>query len=370
MKRYFLVYVLITLAAWASLLSQELVAKVDSRFGNFIVEQLSKNLANPWGMAFLPDGTLLVTSKGGKILSWDGNKMQSFDLNLAVAVIGQGGLLDIAIHPNFDKNSWIYLTFAEAGQQGYSTALARARWTASGPREVEVIWSGQRKTNATAHFGSRLAFGPEGALYMSFGDRGESQRAQDPADFAGKIIRLTDQGKPHPGNPKIAGAAAEVFSLGHRNVQGMVYDEANSRMLLTEHGPRGGDELNILKAGANYGWPLVTFGLDYNGSIISSQSTRPGIEAPVLHWTPSIAPSGLVIYFGKAFPKWQGHIISGNLAGRELRRIILEGSRPISQESLLKGQIGRIRDLEIGPDGLIYLITDEKAGQLLVLRPL
>ena len=335
-----------------------LIPLVRSEKADFRVVRLATGLDSPWGLAFLPDGTLLGTLSPGKLFASRNGKVTTAAFPLPVDSRGQGGLLDVAVAADFATTSLVYFTYSLKGIQGSSTALARGRWTGSELQQVVTLWKEQKPSGTTHHYGSRLAFGPDGMLYLSLGERGEQNRAQDPLDNAGKVLRLTPEGKPNPG----------VYTLGHRNPQGLTFRPGTSELWLSEHGPKGGDEINLLQAGANYGWPLVTFGVNYNGTPVSPDTQRPGLEPPKTFWVPSIAPSGLAFYTGSRFAGWTGNLFSGSLAGQELRRMEFSGQAITAQETLLKGKIGRIRDVENGPDGLLYLITDE--GDLLRLEPL
>jgi len=306
----------------------------------FRVVTLAQGLEHPWGMAFLPDGTLLVTERPGRLrrVTPQGLDPQPIAGVPEVFAQGQGGLLDIALHPNHAENGWIYLSYAAPGPGGGGTRVARARLGEGGLQDLEVIFDMERKTPARQHFGSRLAFDEQGFLYISTGDRGERHRAQDLGDSAGKVLRITDAG----GIP--------IWSH--------------------EHGPQGGDEINILAPGVNYGWPLITHGREYTGEPVGQGlAAAPGLASPLLHWTPSIAPSGMTFYTGEAFPEWRGNLFVGALAGQHLARLVLDGERVVAEERLLEGAVGRIRDVRQGPDGLLYLLTDAPSGSLLRLEP-
>jgi glucose/arabinose dehydrogenase len=332
-------------------------------------------------LAFLPDGGLLISERPGRLLllSSDGSRQEIRGLP-AVSSSGQGGLLDLALHPDFQQNRLVYWTYAAPGPGGASTALARGRLDGNSLRDVRVLWTMQKRSGTRVHFGSRIRFGADGKIYMTTGERGDQSRARDPADSAGKVIRLNDDGTIPPDNPFAGrrGYLPELYSLGHRNAQGLAFRPAlnsspgsgSGQLWLTEHGPKGGDEVNIVKPGADYGWPLTTYGVAYSGARIAEFPTAPGIEPPVLHWTPSIAPSGLEFYTGIAFPSWRGDLLAGSLIGQKLVRIRLSGDGVTGQDILLDGQLGRIRDVRVGPDGLVYLLTDERNGGLFRLEPL
>ena len=330
----------------------------------------------PWSLAFLPDGRSLVTEREGRLLIVDGGRVASVSGVPKVDSAGQGGLLDVALHPRFAESRFVYLSFSEPGPGGASTAVFRARLD-EGPGRApsladgRVIWRAAKKTAATIQYGSRLAFDAAGFLFVATGDRGEGRRARDVADGQGKVLRLRDDGSlpgdnPHAGGPGDAGA---VWTVGHRNPQGLAVNPADGLPWLSEHGPKGGDEINVVLRGADYGWDLTTFGVAYSGATVGVGPTAPGVTDPVLHWTPSIAPSGLAFYDGEAFPSWRGSLLSGSLAGRMLVRIELDGRRAVGQEVLLDGTVGRIRDVRVGPDGLVYLLSDGVDGRLRRLEP-
>jgi glucose/arabinose dehydrogenase len=288
-----------------------------------------------------------------------------------IRAAGQGGLLDIALHPDYARNGLVYWSYAAPGPGGSSTALARGRLEGNALKEVRVLWTMQKRSGTTIHYGSRIRFGYDGKLYLTTGDRGDQSRARDPADAAGKVIRLNDDGSVPRDNPFIGkrGYLPELYSIGHRNAQGLAVRPGSGQLWLTEHGPRGGDEVNLVKPGLDYGWPLTTYGVAYSGARIAESPTAPGIEPPLWHWTPSIAPSGLDFYQGDAFPAWRGKLLAGSLAGQKLVLLSLEGDRVSREDLLLDGTIGRIRDLRVGPDGLVYILSDEKNGSLYRLEP-
>ena len=344
--------------------------------GAVVLAELPYVFSNPWSLAFLPDGRVLVTEREGRLLLVDGASSVPVAGLPKVAPAGQGGLLDIALHPRFAGNRFVYFSFAEPGAGGASTAVYRARLEegpGAAPALVEgrVIWRASRKTGAGVHFGSRLAFDAAGYLFVTTGERGDGKRARDPADGQGKVIRLRDDGSVPADNPFAGGPgdAPAVWSLGHRNAQGLAINPADGLPWLTEHGPKGGDEVNVVLRGADYGWDLVTYGVAYSGAKVGVGATAPGVTDPILHWTPSIAPSGLAFYAGDAFPHWNGSLLAGSLAGQKLVRLVLDGRRVTSEEVLLDGDIGRIRDVRVGPDGLVYLLSDGPAGKLWRLQP-
>ncbi|MFO7731799.1 MAG: PQQ-dependent sugar dehydrogenase [Spirochaetia bacterium] len=329
-------------------------------------------LDHPWALAFLPDGDMLISERPGRMLLYSGGDLKVVTGLPDIYASGQGGLLDIALHPQFEQNRWVYFTYSTAGSGGAGTALYRARLEGTRLTDGEQLYRLSRLTGTGRHFGSRIVFGPDGYLYMSIGERGDRYRAQQLDDAAGSTLRLNPDGS-IPGDNPFSGRSdvlAEIYSYGHRNAQGMAVHPQTGEIWQHEHGPRGGDEVNIIKAGANYGWPKVSFGEEYRGGPIGEGSVAPGIEAPLIHWTPSIAPSGMSFYTGDLFSEWRGDLFVGALAGQHLRRLELDGQQVVNQEVLLQGRIGRIRDVKVGPEGYLWLLTDEQNGSLYRLRPL
>ncbi|MBS3936498.1 MAG: PQQ-dependent sugar dehydrogenase, partial [Sulfuritalea sp.] len=289
-----------------------------------------------------------------------------------VAAIGQGGLLDVVLHPDYPRNGWLYLSFVAQGEGGYGTEVLRARLRDHRLTEVRIIFRMQPKTRSSLHFGSRLAFDRRGFLYITLGDRGDKDRAQRLDDHAGSVIRLHDDGRVPHDNPFLAtpGARPEKWTLGNRNIQGAALHPVTGELWTHEHGPQGGDEINVMRAGQNYGWPVITYGRNYViGTRIGEGTHKPGMAQPLHHWTPSIAPSGMSFYTGDRFPRWQGNLFVGALREQMLVRLELDGERIGRQEILLKAVVGRIRDVRAGPDGYLYLLTDSPEGELLRLEP-
>ncbi|MEQ1518825.1 MAG: PQQ-dependent sugar dehydrogenase [Usitatibacteraceae bacterium] len=337
-------------------------------------------LYHPWGLAFLPDGRMLVTERRGTMRIIDGGKLVAKPIEgiPKAAEHGQGGLLDVALHPKYAENGWVYWTY-NAGKSGeYGTELARGKLGGSRDapvmNNVEVLFQLQPKTGTAVHFGSRIVFDRQGFLYVTLGDRGDSpakgaaQRAQQLNDLAGKSIRLHDDGRVPADNPfvKTPGARPEIFTYGNRNMQGAALHPDTGRVWAHEHGPQGGDEVNILTAGGNYGWPVITYGANYgSGTKIGEGTNREGIVPPLHYWVPSIAPSGMAFYKGAVFPKWDGNLFVGALANQSLVRLTLNGDKIASEERIFEGKLGRIRDVRQGPDGFIYLLTDAAEGELL-----
>lgn len=344
----------------------------NSKHHSFHTKILTKNLEYPWGMAFLPNGDLLITEKKGRLRLFSKGQLTSISgLPKTIEKIGQGGLLDIAIDPNFSQTKWIYLSYSGKGQGGFSTEVIRGKLAGSRLMNIQTIFTQKPKLSGGYHFGSRLAFMNDGTLLITMGDRGRMEMAQDPHNHIGTIARIFPDGRIPNNNPFIKNpnnGLASVFTYGNRNVQGIAIRPKDGTVWAHEHGPKGGDEINIIEAGVNYGWPKITYGINYNGRPISDKTTAPGMAQPVLYWAPSIAPCGMTFYTGDHFPNWQGDIFVGALAKKHLRRIKLNGNKVIEQEILLPG-IGRVRDVESGPDGALYILLDSQNGQLIKILP-
>lgn len=345
----------------------------------FRVVELTRGLEHPWSVAFLPDGRFLVSERPGRLrlIAADGRlDPRSVAGVPAVVARGQGGLLDVVLHPHFASNGWVYLSYAGGGEGGAGTEVARGRLVsdAGGSRlvDLQVIYRQQPKSEARVHFGSRLVFGRDGMLYVTQGDRGEMERAQAPGDLAGKLVRLHDDGRVPADNPwrGVAGARPEAYSTGHRSMQGAALHPQSGALWTHENGPQGGDEINVIRPGRNYGWPVITYGVNYGlGTKIGVGTHQPGMEQPLYQWTPSIAPSGMAFYTGGRFPGWQGNLFVGALKAQALLRLALDGERVVGEERLLVGEVGRIRDVRQGADGFLYLLTDAADGRLLRLEP-
>jgi glucose/arabinose dehydrogenase len=338
----------------------------------FRIVRLVGGLEYPWALAFLPGGRFLISERPGRLLvvEKDGARRAVSGLP-EVRTAGQGGLLDIALHPDFARNGLVYWTYAAPGPGGSSTALARGRLEGYALKDARALWFMPKRSSSTVHYGSRIRFGIDGTLYLTTGERGDQSRARDPSDAAGKVIRLNDDGSVPPDNPFVGrkGYLPELYSIGHRNSQGLAVRPGSGQLWLTEHGPRGGDEVNLVKPGLDYGWPLTTYGVAYSGARIAESPVAPGIEPPLFYWTPSIAPSGLDFYQGDAFPAWRGRLLAGSLAGRRLVLLSLSGDTVAREDILIDGELGRIRDVRAGPDGFVYLLTDDDDGGLYRLEP-
>ena len=350
------------------------------------VETLARGLEHPWALAFLPDGRMLVTERPGRmrIVARDGRLGAPLAGLPRIAAFGQGGLMDVALHPDFARNGLVYFTHAAGSSEANATALARGRLSGNTLLDVQELARNPVTKVGGQHFGARLQWLPDGTLLMSVGDGGNPNprnmidgrnirdQAQNPRTWFGATLRLAADGKGAPGNPGARdprrGWDPRVWTIGHRNIQGLARDPKTGTVWATEHGAKGGDELNRLVAGANYGWPLVTHSVEYWDEAISSERSRPGMVDPVSVWTPSIAASGLAVYRGTAFRGWDGSLLAGGLMSQDVRRIRLDAQGRHAGETRIR--IGaRVRDVRVGPDGLVYVLTDEPEGRLLRLSP-
>jgi aldose sugar dehydrogenase len=343
---------------------------------------LAEDLEHPWGMAFLPDGGILITERPGRLRIYrDGQLQEQPVTGLPDVFTGnQGGLLDVSLHPDFARNNTIYLTYASGTEQANRTTVARARYLDGQLQAVDEIFRARPDKPQGQHFGSRLAWLPDGTLLVSIGDGGNPpleidgtlarEHAQRLDSHWGSLIRINEDGSVPPDNPMRTDSDArpEIFSYGHRNIQGLAVDPRQQRIWVTEHGPLGGDELNLVQTGRNHGWPMATYGADYRtGERWTPHRTHPDFVSPKAVWTPAIAPSGLMIYQGDRFPEWRGNLFAGGLLGQEIRRIILDGDDVAEQETIPIAQ--RVRTVAEAPDGYIYVLTDEEAGELIRLEP-
>jgi glucose/arabinose dehydrogenase len=322
----------------------------------------------PWGMAFLPDGDILVTERDGALRLVRGGQLvpEAIAGLPEIAPTGQGGLMGIALDPAFEQEPWVYLAYAGKGRGGHGTEVVRGRLRGMRLEDVEVLFTALPKSRGGRHFGSRLVFLPDGTLLISLGDRGERKSAQDLDDHRGSLIRINPDGSVPEDNPFAGGSKPEIFSYGHRNMQGLALHPDTGLPWTHEHGPQGGDEVNINRPGANYGWPVITYGVNYGiGTRIGEGTAKPGMEQPVHTWVPSIAPSGMAFYTGDQLPRWRGNLLVGSLKFGQLVRLTLDNDRVVDEERLLNNRFGRIRDVVMGPDGFVYLLTDSPQGQLL-----
>ncbi|NNF66316.1 MAG: PQQ-dependent sugar dehydrogenase [Gammaproteobacteria bacterium] len=333
------------------------------------LETLNDQLEAPWCVTFLPDGGFLVTEMAGRLKHLDnaGKTLASIDGVPEVYYASQGGLFDVLLHPDFEKNSLLYLSYAEGLAKSNATVIARARLKNDALQELEVIFRTEPKKDTPVHYGGRMLFLPDGTLLLTTGDGFDyREAAQDIKNQLGKTIRINDDGTPAKDNP--FPKSPYVWSYGHRNPQGLAISQSGI-VYQHEHGPRGGDEINIIERGVNYGWPAITHGVDYSGAMISPFTEWKGMAQPQHHWTPSIAPSGLAIYEGTHFPQWQGDLFIGALVDREVRRVRFKDGYVVNEESLFSELGARIRDLRTDPDGFLYILTDGTPGKLLRVVP-
>ena len=340
----------------------------------FRVVKVAEGLEQPWSVSFLPDGRMLVTEKAGRLRLVVNGKLVSAPIAgmPQVTVHGQGGFFDAVPHPDFSRNSLLYLSYAARGDNGVGTELARGKLVDGRLENVQVLFRQSPKGTRGQHFGGRIVFDRAGYVYLTLGDRGEMPRAQKPDDHAGSVIRLHDDGRVPADNPFAGkpGWKPEKFTLGHRNMQGAALHPQTGMLWTHEHGPQGGDEINIIRAGVNYGWPVITYGVNYGiGTKIGEGTQKDGMAQPLYYWVPSIAPSGMAFYTGERFPKWQGDLFVGSLKFQLLVRLRLDGDKVVKEERLLQGALGRIRDVRMGPDGFLYVATDENPGVVARLEP-
>ena len=336
----------------------------------YTLETIATDLDKPWSLAFLPDGSFLVTELPGRLrrISADGRLGEPLAGVPEVYYAGQGGLFDVVLHPDFANNGLVYLSFAEGTLKDNGTAIVRGRLGEDALEDVQSVFRMQSRKDTPAHYGARMAFLPDGTLLLTTGEGfNYREAAQDVNSQLGKLLRMTDDGQAAAGNP--FPEAPYVYSYGHRNPQGLAVAK-DGTIWLHEHGPKGGDEVNRIAPGRNYGWPAITFGLDYSGAIISPHTSWPGMEQPEHYWVPSIAPSGLAVYEGAIFPEWSGDLFVGALVDQEVRRLEVSGKEIGAEESLFSELKARIRDVRVGPDGALYILTNGSPGELVrVSRP-
>jgi glucose/arabinose dehydrogenase len=337
------------------------------------VVPVASGLQNPWSLAFLPNGDILVTERAGRLRIVRGGTLDPEPIAGVPAAVaqGQGGLLEVTLHPNFAQNQVIYLTYSKPGEQGNTTALARGRFDGKALSDVKDLFVADAWSKGSAHFGSKIAFSEDGHLLMSVGERNDRTRAQELTHHAGKILRLNDDGSVPKDNPFVGedGVRPEIYSYGHRNAQGLAFRPGTTELWANEHGPLGGDELNLILPGRNYGWPVITYGREYSGELITDNPFREGMEQPLTVWVPSIGISGLTFYTGDAFPQWKGQMFMGGLSGLSLQRVGLNARGLGGREMMLYELRQRIRDVREGPDGFLYVVTDNAKGGILRIEP-
>ena len=349
----------------------ESTQQVSATSSNFTIEKLYENLSNPWGMVWLPDGRMLVTERAGEILVFKNDKFTGEKLTGVPKVFndGQGGLLDIKLHPDYAKNKWIYISYAKPVEGGATTAIMRCKLVGNELTDKKDIFLAKPFLKANFHFGSRIVFDKDNYLYFSSGERGTQPKVQELNNDHGKIHRIYDDGRIPADNP-FAGqknANGSIWTYGHRNPQGMVYDAENNRIWAVEHGPKGGDELNLIEKGKNYGWPKTSYGINYDGTILTEFKEMEGVENPVRYWVPSIGPCGMTLVTSDRYPEWKGNLLVSALAFRHIARVQLNGTKYLTEEKLLQ-DTGRFRCVAQSPDGYLYALT-EGPGLLLKLVP-
>lgn len=336
----------------------------DSQNLNYTTELIVPELYIPWGMTFLPDGSMLITEKTGEIIHFKNGVKTNIENAPEVYVRGQGGLLDIKAHPNYEENGWIYITYSsqEGDGDGGNTALIRAKLSDNKLVEKQLLYKAEPNTKKGQHWGARIEFDDEGHLYFSVGDRGNrDENPQDITRDGGKIYRLHDDGSIPADNPFVnkSGAKTAIFSYGHRNPQGMTKNPFTGKIWVNEHGPKGGDEINIIEKGKNYGWPVISYGVNYSGTKFTEITEKEGMEQPLFYWVPSIAPSGMSIVSSDKYPEWKGNVLVGALKFEYLERLVVENNKVTRREKLFEG-IGRLRNVIQAPDGFIYIAVEGK----------
>ena len=340
----------------------------------YTVVPVAEGLDHPWSLTFMPDGSVLVVELSGHIRVVRDGELAGDPVGGVPPVYfeSQGGLFDVILDPDFEENSFVYLSYAHGNPDSNGTRVTRAHFDGATLSDLKVIFDATPTKDTPVHYGGRMTFLPDGTLLVTIGDGFDyREEAQKRDSHLGKIIRIDRNGNAPDDNPFIGqeGARPEIWSYGHRNEQGLLYDEASGRVYEHEHGAQGGDEINVIEAGKNYGWPVITWGIDYSGARISPYTEYEGMEQPLLHWTPSIAPAGFTLYRGSAFPQWDGDLFVGALAGEHVRRVDMENGEPVGQEELF-GDLGkRIRDVRTGPDGYLYIVTDGEGGSVLRVEP-
>ncbi|NNJ72190.1 MAG: PQQ-dependent sugar dehydrogenase [Enterobacterales bacterium] len=349
------------------------VATLSLSAANYEIEEVADGFNFPWSMAFLPDGSYLVSEKAGDLihLSADGKTRKIVKGMPKTLVKGQGGLADILLDQDFENNSIVYITYASGTGRANHLKMISAKLVANELVEIQELLKSMPAKTTGHHYGARMAWAADGKLLVTVGDGGSYRdQAQFLNNHFGKILRLNKDGSVPKDNPftETQGAMPEIYSYGHRNPQAILVDP-QGQIWSHEHGPKGGDELNLIKPGANYGWPAITYGIDYSGAIISPYKEAQGMEQPVTYWVPSIAPAGMTQYFGEAFPEWQGNLFVANLAERSLRRLSLKDNKVVDQEIMLKDRSERLRDVRTGPDGYLYVLTDSDRGKILRIKP-
>ncbi len=374
MRAVFLLFVFIAWILDTPANAQRQIDNLQTEVASIKIEHVLSGFDHPWGIAMLPDGRVLVTERSGSMYLVDPENPKLDRPVKGVPRVfakGQGGLLDVAVDPNFSENQTIYFTYSEPGVGGNAgTALASAKLSKTAQpylQELKVLYSMKTKTGGGIHFGSRVVVAPDGTLFVTVSDRGQKERAQDPFDTAGSIVRLNKDGSIPKDNPFADGTKGSpyIWSIGHRSIQGAVIEPLNGKFWSLEHGAKGGDEVNRPEAGKNYGWPVISYGTHYSGAKIGVGTHKEGMEQPVYYWDPSIAPSGLAFYDGEDIPGWKGNLFVGALKFQLLSRLVIEDGKVVHEEQMLQGEYGRVRDVKFLADGALWLLTDDDDGKIL-----
>ena len=369
MNRFLSIFVLLLFFVTSVYAEQTFTSKEH----NFRIETIVSGLENPWSVDFLPDGRMLVTERPGRLRIIENGKLSEPVKGVPdVVARGQGGLLDIALDPDYANNQIIYLSYAGKGKGGIGTEVVKGKLIDHQLTDKKVIFKLLPKSSKDYHFGSRLLFAKDGTLFITLGERGDMNRAQDLSDDAGSLIRINKDGSVPEDNPFVntPGARPEIYTWGNRNMQGIAMRPDTGDVWTVEHGPQGGDELNLMKPGVNYGWPVITYGVNYgSGTPIGEGTHKEGMAQPIYYWVPSIATSSLLFYTGDKFPNWKGNAFVSSLKFGQLARLEMKGNKVINEERLIDGAVGRIREVQQGPDGFIYIITDDPNGKLMRLEP-
>ncbi|WP_100642756.1 PQQ-dependent sugar dehydrogenase [Alteromonas facilis] len=358
--------------AGAMLLSPTITLATESTDNSVQVKELTDGLSHPWGMVQLPNGDFIINERPGTMRRFSqGTLGEPITGVPEVVAQNQGGLLGITADPDFASNNTLYFCYSSPGEGGAASTVAKAELKGNSLSNVKTIFTASPRIDTGFHFGCRVVIDGEGYLFISLGDRGSQRdQAQNTDNHIGTVVRIKTDGVVPADNPFVSGAAPQVFTYGHRNVQGMTVHPVSGQVWTNEHGPKGGDEVNILEKGNNYGWPVITYGVNYNDTPVSDLTEKEGMQQPFLHWTPSIAPSGMDFYDGDAFTEWKGDLLVGSLKFDHLRRVELDdNNNVVAQHELLRDRGERIRDVIVGQDGLIYLLTDEPNGKLLQVSP-
>lgn len=374
MSKRILIGLALTISLSAASVGAALAQDSAPASANYRVVPMAEGLDHPWSLTFLPDESMLIVELSGQIRSMKDGALSPDPVAGVPPVFfrSQGGLFDAVLHPEFATNRLLYLSYAHGTADANALRVARARFDGASLHDLEVIFEVEPLKDTPVHYGGRLLFLPDGTLLVTTGDGFDyREHAQTLDNHLGKIVRINDDGSVPADNPFVGreNALPQIWTYGHRNVQGILRDDASGRIYAHEHGAQGGDEINIIEPGKNYGWPVITHGIDYSGARISPFVEYDGMEQPFLHWTPSIAPAGFTLYRGDKFPQWQGDLFAGALAGQHVRRVHLVDDEVVGQEELF-GELGqRIREVRAGPDGYLYLLTDKENGSLLRVEP-